>query len=154
MNSFSSEISGRYELALYDLSKENNQTEEFVANIKEFMKVFNSNESQRFFIKNHTYSVEDKKSIFNNILEIENEIMPPRRLKGFGGRTAIKDAILTGVGDLIKDKESESKIMVFFTDGETNSDKSPQPMEDVIKVALHKKINIVTVAYGSELTNA
>ncbi|MBC8296482.1 MAG: OmpA family protein [Pelagibacterales bacterium] len=90
----------------------------------------------------------------NNILEIENEIMPPRRLKGFGGRTAIKDAILTGVGDLIKDKESESKIMVLFTDGETNSDKSPLPMEDVIKVALHKKINIVTVAYGSELTNA
>ena len=68
MNSFSSEISQRYALALYDLSKENNQTEEFVANIKEFMKVFNSNESLRFFIKNPTYSVEDQKSVFNKIL--------------------------------------------------------------------------------------
>ena len=52
MNSFSSEISQRYALALYDLSKENNQTEEFVTNIKEFMKAFNSNESLRFFVKN------------------------------------------------------------------------------------------------------
>ena len=68
MNSFSSEISQRYALALYDLSKENNQTEEFVANIKGFMKVFNSNESLRFFIKNPTYSVEDQKSVFNKIL--------------------------------------------------------------------------------------
>ena len=68
MNSFSSEISQRYALALYDLSKENNQTEEFVANINEFMKVFNSNESLRFFIKNPTYSVEDQKSVFNKIL--------------------------------------------------------------------------------------
>ena len=68
MNTFSSEISQRYALALYDLSKENNQTEEFVANIKEFMKVFNSNESLRFFIKNPTYSVEDQKSVFNKIL--------------------------------------------------------------------------------------
>ena len=57
-----------YALAQYDLSKENNQTEEFVANIKEFMKVFNSNESLRFFIKNPTYSVEDQKSVFNKIL--------------------------------------------------------------------------------------
>ena len=56
MNSFSSEISQRYALALYDLSKENNQTEEFVANIKEFMKVFNSNESLRFFIKNPIFA--------------------------------------------------------------------------------------------------
>ena len=68
MNSFSSEISQRYALALYDLSKENNQTEEFVTNIKEFMKAFNSNESLRFFIKNPTYSVEDQKSVFDKIL--------------------------------------------------------------------------------------
>ena len=68
MNSFSSEISQRYALALYDLSKENNQTEEFVSNIKEFMKAFNSNESLRFFIKNPTYSVDDQKSVFNKIL--------------------------------------------------------------------------------------
>ena len=68
MNSFSSEISQRYALALYDLSKENNQTEEFVSNIKEFMKAFNSNESLRFFIKNPTYSVEYQKSVFNKIL--------------------------------------------------------------------------------------
>tara|TARA_Y100001970_G_C14087226_1_gene777992 strand:- start:123 stop:671 length:549 start_codon:yes stop_codon:yes gene_type:complete len=68
MNSFSSEISQRYALALYDLSKENNQTEEFVTNIKEFIKVFNSNENLRFFIKNPTYSVEDQISVFDKIL--------------------------------------------------------------------------------------
>ena len=68
MNSFSSEISQRYALALYDLSRENNQTDEFVINIKEFLKVFNSNESLRFFIKNPTYTVEDQKSVFDKIL--------------------------------------------------------------------------------------
>lgn len=72
MNSFSSEISQRYALALYDLSKENDQTEEFVNNIKEFMKAFNSNESLQFFIKNPTYSVEDQKSVFDKILEQMN----------------------------------------------------------------------------------
>ena len=40
MNTFSSEISQRYALALYDLSKEKNQTEEFVSNINEFIKVY------------------------------------------------------------------------------------------------------------------
>ena len=72
MNTFSSEISQRYALALYDLSKEKNQTEEFVSNINEFIKVYNSNENLRFFIKNPTYSIEDQKFVFNKILTIIN----------------------------------------------------------------------------------
>ena len=36
--SFSSEISQRYALALYELSKETNQTNEFASNMKSFMK--------------------------------------------------------------------------------------------------------------------
>ena len=56
----------------YDLSKEKNQTEEFVSNINEFIKVYNSNENLRFFIKNPTYSIEDQKFVFNKILTIIN----------------------------------------------------------------------------------
>ena len=40
MNSFSSEISQRYALALYDLSKENNQTEEFVTKYQRIYESF------------------------------------------------------------------------------------------------------------------
>ena len=90
MNSFSSEISQRYALALYDLSKENNQTEEFVTNIKEFMKVFNSNESLRLFVKNPTYSVEDQKSVFNKILA---QIKANKMVKNFFSLLIIKKRI-------------------------------------------------------------
>ena len=69
---FSSEISQRYALALYDLSKEKNQTEEFVSNMTTFMKIFNSNKDLRNFVKNPTYSIENQKIIFNKILSLMN----------------------------------------------------------------------------------
>ena len=90
MNSFSSEISQRYALALYDLSKENNQTEEFVNNIKEFMKAFNSNESLRLFVKNPTYSVEDQISVFDKILA---QIKANKMVKNFFSLLIIKKRI-------------------------------------------------------------
>ena len=90
MNSFSSEISQRYALALYDLSKENNQTEEFVSNIKEFMKAFNSNESLRLFVKNPTYSVEDQISVFDKILA---QIKANKMVKNFFSLLIIKKRI-------------------------------------------------------------
>ena len=67
---FSSEISQRYALALYDLSKENNQIEEFTSNMTSFMKLYNSNESLKYFVKNPTYSVNDQKIVFDKILNL------------------------------------------------------------------------------------
>ncbi len=90
MNTFSSEISRRYALALYDLSKENNQTEEFASNIKEFKKAFNSNENLRLFIKNPTYSVEDQKSVFDKIL---TQINVNKLIKNFFSILIIKKRI-------------------------------------------------------------
>tara|TARA_B100000945_G_scaffold302708_1_gene286566 strand:- start:362 stop:919 length:558 start_codon:yes stop_codon:yes gene_type:complete len=69
---FSSEISQRYALALYELSKEKNATEEFVSNITTFKKLFNSNEELKNFVKNPTYSIEDQKIVFDQILTIMN----------------------------------------------------------------------------------
>jgi len=69
---FSSEISQRYALALYELSKENNLTEEFESNISNFWKIFNSNENLKNFIKNPTYSVESQKLVFEKILNLLN----------------------------------------------------------------------------------
>ena len=69
---FSSEISQRYALALYDLAKENNQAEEFASNMIAFMKVFNSNENLKNFVKNPTYSTENQKIVFEKILNIMN----------------------------------------------------------------------------------
>ena len=69
---FSSEISQRYALALYELSKDRNQTEEFVSNIINFMKIFNSSEELKNFVKNPTYSVESQRIIFEKILTLMN----------------------------------------------------------------------------------
>ena len=69
---FSSEISKRYALALYELSKEKNQTDEYVSNMVTFMKIFNSNKDLKNFIKNPTHSVESQKVIFERILTLMN----------------------------------------------------------------------------------
>ena len=69
---FSSEISQRYALALYDLSKEKNQTEEFITNMTAFIKIFNSNKDLKNFVKNPTYSVENQKIVFDKILTSMN----------------------------------------------------------------------------------
>tara|TARA_Y100000996_G_scaffold390716_1_gene352159 strand:- start:23 stop:385 length:363 start_codon:yes stop_codon:yes gene_type:complete len=69
---FSSEISQRYALALYELSKEKNSTEEFVSNLTNFKKIFNSNIDLKNFIKNPTYSTEKQKIVFEKILTLMN----------------------------------------------------------------------------------
>ena len=71
-NTFSSEVSQRYALALYDLSREKNQTEEFSNNMINFMKMFNSNENLKNFVKNPTHSAEKQKLVFNKILNHMN----------------------------------------------------------------------------------
>ena len=124
--------------------------------------VFNAIKKDLIFKKsnNSTYSVykfdhKNRRIVSsNNIFEIEKYMMPANKLKGFGGGTAIKDAILSGVEDLSLDKESETKIMILFTDGESNSDISIMPMSDIIKKALDNNINIVTVAFGSHLSKS
>ena len=68
--SFSSEISQRYALALHDLSKDNNQTNEIASNMESFIKLFNSNDNLRHFVKNPTYSIEDQKIVFDKILNL------------------------------------------------------------------------------------
>ena len=65
---FSSEISQRYALALYELSKENNLTDEFASNIISFKKVFDTNEELKKFVINPTYSLENQKIVFDKIL--------------------------------------------------------------------------------------
>ncbi len=70
--SFSAGISQRYALALYELSQEVKQTDEFSSNMKSFMKVYNSNENLKNFVKNPTHSVESQKKVFEKILGLMN----------------------------------------------------------------------------------
>lgn len=87
----------------------------------------------------------------NNVMEVQKYLVPTRKLKGFGGATAIKDAILSGVQHMSLDIESDTKIMILFTDGITNYDQTLLPMSDVIRNALDKNINIVTIGFGSHI---
>ena len=70
--SFSTGISQRYALALYELSKEGNQTEEFASGLNSFMKIYNSNDNLKNFVKNPTHSVESQKKVFEKILALMN----------------------------------------------------------------------------------
>ncbi len=71
-NSFSSQITQRYALALYELSIEKNKTEEFSRNLNNFIKMYNSNLHLKDFIKNPTNTSESQRLVFNKILSILN----------------------------------------------------------------------------------
>jgi outer membrane protein OmpA-like peptidoglycan-associated protein/uncharacterized protein YegL len=78
-------------------------------------------------------------------------MLPSNGLKGFGGGTAVKDALIHAITDLNKENKDEFKIIVLFTDGDSNSDIQQLPMSEVIKSATENNINIVSVAFGSYL---
>ena len=144
MNTFSSEISNRYALALYDLSKENNQTEEFVTNIKQFMKIFNSSESLRFFIKNPTYSAEDQKSLFDKILAQMNA---NKIVKNFFSILIIKkriffiDQISEKFLNLISKKKGELSINIISAN--KLEDKEIMDLEREISSSVKNKIKLL-----------
>ena len=69
---FSSEILQRYALALYELSKENNQTDQFASNLKTFMKIYKSSDDLKDFVKNPTNSQESQKTVFKKIFSQMN----------------------------------------------------------------------------------
>ena len=70
--SFSTGITQRYALALYELSNEVNKTEEFASSLNSFMKIYNSNKDLKNFVKNPTHSVESQRKIFEKILSLMN----------------------------------------------------------------------------------
>ena len=69
---FSSEISQRYALALYELSREQNKIDEFASSMKAFINIFNSSVELKNFVKNPTYSTENQKLVFDKILTLMN----------------------------------------------------------------------------------
>tara|TARA_Y100000817_G_scaffold308819_1_gene297087 strand:- start:2042 stop:2599 length:558 start_codon:yes stop_codon:yes gene_type:complete len=77
---FSSEISQRYALALYELSKENDLTQEFESNIQTFLKIYKSNQDLVNFIKNPTNTIENQKIVFEKIL---NNLKLNKLMKNF-----------------------------------------------------------------------
>ena len=80
---------------------------------------------------------------------IAQVLVPPIGLTGFGNSTAIKDALYQAVVTLAQDSTSESKIIILFTDGYTNTDQNPVALSDVIRMAIDHNINIVPVGFGS-----
>ena len=89
----------------------------------------------------------------DNIDEISNNFKRNVGLEGFGGGTGIEDAILQSINLLISDSTSKSKLIVLFTDGETNSKLSQLTLDEIIKKSLENNINIITVGYGTHVNN-
>jgi len=81
--------------------------------------------------------------------EIRSVLLPTNGLLGFGHSTAIKDALFQAVDVLSKDNFSDSKIIILFTDGFTNTDENPLSLSDIIRVAIDNNINIAPVGFGN-----
>ena len=70
--SFSGGISQRYALALLELSNETNKTEENVSTLSSFMKIYNSDDNLKNYIKNPTNTNQNQKEVFEKILNAMN----------------------------------------------------------------------------------
>ena len=68
--SFSGGISERYALALFELSNEAKKTDEYVSILSSFMKIYNSDDKLKNYIKNPTNTNQNQKEVFDKILNI------------------------------------------------------------------------------------
>ncbi len=131
---FSSGISQRYALALYELSKEQNQIEEVELNLKSFMKVYNSNEDLKNFVKNPTHSIEDQKIIFERILALMNL---NKTIKNFFSVLIIKKRVFF-VDNIIE----EFLKLISFKRGEISANLiSSKKLEEKTVLELEKEIS-------------
>ena len=70
--SFSGGISQRYALALLELSSEANKTDEYVLSLSNFLKIYNSENNLKNYIKNPTNTNQSQKEVFEKILNAMN----------------------------------------------------------------------------------
>jgi len=70
--SFSTETSERYARALFELVSESSELELVEKNIKELLRVYDSNKELEHFIKNPTHSFTDQLNIINKLSKIMN----------------------------------------------------------------------------------
>ena len=85
----------------------------------------------------------------SDINDIRNRFMPSNGLLNYGGGTAMKDGLIQVISDLRNDSKSDNKVVVMFTDGDSNSDVIERKMSAVISDALKENINIIVVGFGS-----
>lgn len=85
----------------------------------------------------------------NKFDEINARLNPGNGLNDFGGGTGIEDGLETAIDHLILDSISNSKIVVLFTDGITNSRNSHLSLNQIINKAIQNNINIITIGYGT-----
>ena len=90
----------------------------------------------------------------NSIQEIRPALVPTRGLDGFGGGTAIKDAMLGGIEHLSQLDDEDFKLLVLFTDGITGSDTTQLVIDDVVELATKNNINIASVGFGNNVDAA
>ena len=70
--SFSNEITERYAKAIFELARENKNLQEVENNVKDLLKVYDSNSNLENFIKNPTQSFQTQLEIINKISEVMN----------------------------------------------------------------------------------
>jgi outer membrane protein OmpA-like peptidoglycan-associated protein len=84
----------------------------------------------------------------SEVNRLKQVLVPPIGLAGFGRSTAIKDALYEAIQKLSQDSSSDSKIIILFTDGETNTDQISLDLSEVIRLAIDNNINVIPVGFG------
>jgi outer membrane protein OmpA-like peptidoglycan-associated protein/Mg-chelatase subunit ChlD len=92
-----------------------------------------------------TKSIKVEVPLTNDTLEYRRNFLMDG-LEGYGGGTAIYDAAIAGINELVKAPPSATKIVVLFSDGGDNSSKKKLP--DVYKLAKQHGVRIFTISYG------
>ena len=70
--SFSSETANRYALALYELAGENSEIQAVEKNVDELLRVYNTSEDFKNFLKNPTQSQSNQLEVLNKISTVMN----------------------------------------------------------------------------------
>lgn len=84
----------------------------------------------------------------SEVNRLKQVLVPQIGLAGFGNSTAIKDALYEAIQKLAQDSSSAAKIIILFTDGESNTDQIPLELSEVIRLAIDNNINVIPVGFG------
>ena len=132
--SFSGGISQRYALALLELSNETNKTEENVSTLSSFMKIYNSDDNLKNYIKNPTNTNQNQKEVFEKILNVINA---NKIIKNFFFILIMKKRIFF-VGEIIE----EFIRLVSSKKGEISANLfSPRKLDDRTISVIEKEIS-------------
>ncbi len=142
-NSFSTEVSERYALALFELAKESDELEDTVNQSKTLIQIYEKDFNFKKFISDPTITIENQKKIFSKISDLFNF---SKNFKNFlyiliqKRRTFILIKILKNI--LKKNSIFKGNISARLTSADQLSENDKENIKNQLGQSLSKKIEL------------